>query len=79
MKKIQSSRSEVCLRCGKPITRDGQTCRMWGRVRGLCGWRGPRFPCVPRSDNTVIKADGLLVKTGEDANPVPILDDPYGE
>ncbi len=61
-------RSEVCLRCGCPITGPNQTCY----------WKGQRWPCVPPSDNTVIQVDGLLIKTGDNyGKPVPILDDPY--
>ena len=58
---------EICSRCHRPITRDGQICRFKGQV-----WQ-----CVPRSDKTVIRVDGLLIRTGNEANPVPILDDYY--
>ena len=59
---------EICLRCHKPIATDRQT----------CFFKGQRWRCVPRSDKTVICVDGLLLKTGDDANPVPLLKDYYG-
>ena len=59
---------EICLRCHRPITTDSQTCKtQWGR------WR-----CVPRSDKTLIEVNGMFLKTGDDATPVPILEDYYG-
>ncbi len=58
---------DICTRCHRPIIRDGQVC-----------WKAATFrPCVPRSDKTVIRVDGLLIKTGNEANPVPIYEDPY--
>lgn len=62
---------EICTRCHKPITRDDQTCFFKGQ------WGGMRWRCVPRSDKTVIQVDGLMIKTGDTANPVPILEDYY--
>ena len=59
---------EICSRCHRPITRDHQS----------CVFEGQRWKCVPRSDKTVIRVDGLLIRTGNEANPVPILDDHYG-
>lgn len=59
---------EICSRCHRPITSNRQICRFKGQV-----WR-----CVPRSDKTVVSVDDLLIKTGNDAKPVPILDDHYG-
>ena len=64
---------DICTRCHRPITSDNQTCG----VGDLHGITGLRFPCVPRSDKTVIRVDDLLIKTGNDANPVPILEDYY--
>jgi len=68
MKKMTNYRFEVCTRCGRLIRNADQTCI----------WKGARWPCVPPSDNTVIEVNGLLIKTGDRANPVPILEDYYG-
>ena len=58
----------TCSRCHQPIIREGQTCFFMGQ----------RWKCVPQDDNTVIEVNGLLIKTGDRANPVPILEDYYG-
>ena len=58
---------DICSRCHRPMTRDDQT----------CFFKGQRWPCVARTDKTVIRVDGLLIKTGDQANPVPIWADPY--
>ncbi len=59
--------SSTCSRCHQPITHEGQTCFFMGQ----------RWKCVPRDDNTVIEVNGLLIKTGDRAYPVPILEDYY--
>ncbi len=57
----------ICLRCHQPITHDGQT----------CFFKGARWLCVSDDNKTIIEVNGLLLKTGGDANPVPILEDYY--
>ena len=63
----------ICIRCGKPIERDDQTCE----------FKGQRWLCVPPSDQSVFDApvgdDTLRIKSGWGINPVKILDDPYEE
>ena len=62
------SHSANCSRCYQPITHERQTCLFMGQ----------RWKCIPWDDNTVIEVNGLLIKTGDRANPVPILEDYYG-
>ena len=63
----------ICLRCRKPIERDGQT----------CVFEGQRWPCVsedhPRVFDAPVGGKTLRIKSGWGINPVPILDDPYAE
>ena len=63
----------VCIRCGKPIVRDDQT----------CVFKGQRWPCLTEDHPSVFDAPvgggTLSVKAGWGVNPVPILEDPYGE
>ena len=42
-----------------------------------CRFNGARWLCVSGADETVIEVNGLLLKTGDTANPVPILEDYY--
>ena len=63
-----SNLTECCTRCGRPITRDSQT----------CFFKGARWLCVPPSDNTVIQVDRLLLRTGDNyGKPAPILENYY--
>ena len=64
---VKSPSDNTCSRCHQSITRDDQTCFFMGQ----------RWKCVPGDDSTVIEVNGLLIKTGDRANPVPILEDYY--
>ena len=62
--------TESCTRCGRPITRDDQT----------CFFKSARWPCVSPSDTSLIEVNGLLLRTGDRyGKPVPILKDPYAK
>lgn len=60
-----------CIRCKRPILRDGQVCR----------WHGQVWPCRLPGDSSVLDVPvgggTLKVTGGHDVPPVPILDDPY--
>ena len=57
-----------CTRCHKPILSEVQA----------CFYKGQPWKCIPPSDQTVIEADGLLLKTGDNyGKRVQMPDDPY--
>ena len=61
-----------CIRCKKPILKDGQVCR----------WKGQVWLCRRRDDPDVLDipvgGSTLKITAGHSVPPVPILDDPYG-